>query len=202
MPSASPNFYCPSGGEWYFCFGSQINFLGCCTTNPCSNNSSCPLGNLRPAGFNADLFGILRDADCTAGPFFTCAAEPTFIGCCKSNPCNTGGGCPETNLSAASWDLENWSPISWLPYLNVGGARPGAAYIASAPNLTHAAPVWNPRSNMRLSPGAMAGIIISSMVALLILSVCTTVLRFKRYSKQKTRRPLQNYFQESSKGST
>jgi hypothetical protein len=194
MSSTKANFYCPNGGEWYVCLDAEISFIGCCTINPCPLNSSCPLESLQPATFNTDLYGSFNDANCFNGLFYTCAdTSPPFFGCCNVNPCISG--CPTTNYTPAYWNATEWSPISLLPYLGIASkARPGAPYIANTPNFMHVAPAWNYQSSMRLSSGATAGIIISSMVALLILSISTTVVRFKRYSKQRLKLPLQNQF--------
>ncbi|TRX91777.1 hypothetical protein FHL15_007330 [Xylaria flabelliformis] len=45
---------CPSGGKFYICQGSKIEFLGCCDVDPCS--SQCPLTALHPAGLDIQRY--------------------------------------------------------------------------------------------------------------------------------------------------
>ena len=40
---------CPTGSRWYTCTGTKPPFMGCCKSNPCSNDG-CPAGDLT-AGF-------------------------------------------------------------------------------------------------------------------------------------------------------
>lgn len=90
---------CPLGGQWYVCeTGSR--FVGCCGNDPC--NFGCKQGDLKPASFNPALHGLFPDLLCSAAAFYTCnATSPPFMGCCKSNPCRGGRGCPTLDLAAA-----------------------------------------------------------------------------------------------------
>ncbi|KAF1830159.1 hypothetical protein BDW02DRAFT_573300 [Decorospora gaudefroyi] len=79
------DFHCPTGGDWYACANGS-NFVGCCTTDPCTNG--CVQGNIRAGGYNISHHGEWPDASCgSASDFFTCNAGDSFWGCCKSNPC-------------------------------------------------------------------------------------------------------------------
>lgn len=102
---------CPRGGDWYICQGTKVEFVGCCTINPCSDGSgSCPEGRLRPASFSSSKYSKIPALACDDSqirknvpePFwYTCAAiNPPFLGCCYSNPC-AAGSCPDVNLTAA-----------------------------------------------------------------------------------------------------
>jgi hypothetical protein len=92
------HFFCPSGGSWYTCT-SGSRFLGCCRTDPCVHD--CPDGNLEPASFDPSIYGQFPDEICNIGSqFYTCVEKPSFVGCCKTNPCQPQG-CPEGDLSQA-----------------------------------------------------------------------------------------------------
>ncbi|KAF1913918.1 hypothetical protein BDU57DRAFT_558850 [Ampelomyces quisqualis] len=96
------NFTCPAGGEWYACGASTSKFVGCCTSDPCSNG--CVQGNIRQGAFDVAGHGKFPDASCgSSSNFFTCAADTTFWGCCKSDPCtNTPAAtCKEGDLVPA-----------------------------------------------------------------------------------------------------
>jgi hypothetical protein len=88
--------YCPSGGDWYAC-SSGSNFVGCCRIDPCV--ADCPIGDLEPASFDPAFYGKFPDQQCPKGSqWYTCAdATPAFMGCCKSNPCESG--CPIGDLT-------------------------------------------------------------------------------------------------------
>ncbi|KAH3910946.1 hypothetical protein HBI56_002550 [Parastagonospora nodorum] len=91
---------CPSGGQWYACGAESSKFVGCCTSDPCSNG--CVQGNVRSGGFPMADFGKFPDASCETGSnFFSCSAAPTFWGCCKSNPCTDKPSCKEGDLVPA-----------------------------------------------------------------------------------------------------
>ena len=45
---------CSSGSEWYVCKHTTPPFFGCCKTNACSNNTSCPSGDLTTAILSTD----------------------------------------------------------------------------------------------------------------------------------------------------
>ncbi|KAF2441425.1 hypothetical protein P171DRAFT_487887 [Karstenula rhodostoma CBS 690.94] len=88
----------PSGGSWYAC--GDI-FLGCCAYNACTP-TGCSEGNLYPVAFNSTQYKKFPDASCGSGSkFYTCGFGPTFWGCCKSNPCNTGAVRPDSDLAGA-----------------------------------------------------------------------------------------------------
>ena len=90
---------CPGGGKFYACTTGSM-FLGCCKSNPCG--STCSNDDLTPASFNASYSGSFPSQFCPTGEFYSCSAiDPTFLGCCKNNPCQSNG-CSSKNLVAAS----------------------------------------------------------------------------------------------------
>ncbi|KAI1408514.1 hypothetical protein F5Y13DRAFT_172606 [Hypoxylon sp. FL1857] len=96
--------FCPSGGSFYTCIHTQIRFLGCCETDPCSNGGECPVDQLRPASY-ANYSGPHQScvAPYDEGEWYTCDdATPKFMGCCTQDPCNNG--CPNANLIPARLD--------------------------------------------------------------------------------------------------
>ncbi|KAK6330199.1 hypothetical protein TWF730_004695 [Orbilia blumenaviensis] len=93
---------CPNGGQWYACSAQTSGFVGCCTSNPCTS-TGCVAGNLRGASLGDIPFNTTPDQSCLAGgDFYTCVGPPPFWGCCKSNPCASGVGCPQSDLLPAS----------------------------------------------------------------------------------------------------
>lgn len=98
--TTSPDMSCPSGGQFYAC-GDGSRFVGCCQSNPCGS-TGCAAGNLKPASFDPASWGQIPDQRCNAGLFYTCSAtNPPFWGCCQSNPCSSGSGCPADDLAGA-----------------------------------------------------------------------------------------------------
>jgi hypothetical protein len=118
---------CPSGGQFYACNGTITSFAGCCTSDACNNaivnvgganansdgktitaaelaavnQEACPAANMKSMSFNASTYGQFPDQQCSDGTskFYTCAeTSPPFMGCCKSDPCHTGSGCPAGDL--------------------------------------------------------------------------------------------------------
>ncbi len=101
---------CPNGGLWYTCAAQTPAFFGCCTSNPC-NGVGCPTSDLRAAGlgvgsgpdFSTNDSSFWPNVECTKGLWWTCATQnPTFQGCCGSNPCG-GKGCPGSELYPADF---------------------------------------------------------------------------------------------------
>jgi hypothetical protein len=87
--------------EFYICGRDSTNpggtFLGCCTTDPCANNT-CPEGNLRTAGFNASQYNYIMPQKCADdnAAWWTCAWGSTYMGCCESNACQGDGRCSDS----------------------------------------------------------------------------------------------------------
>ncbi|KAK4182213.1 hypothetical protein QBC35DRAFT_396411 [Podospora australis] len=96
---------CPSGGNFYVCNGKKTEFIGCCTVNPCGDETGgCPIKNIRASSFSPDYFSTLPPQSCShdsgSSLWYTCNfTTPPFLGCCRENPCNTG--CVQANLVQA-----------------------------------------------------------------------------------------------------
>ncbi|BCS24224.1 uncharacterized protein APUU_40668A [Aspergillus puulaauensis] len=107
--SNSCTFTCPAGGTWYVC-PSAPYFIGCCSSDPCSNtnsNNTSPCPDVYPATFDTAVFDRFAPNNCI-GPssenWFTCNfTDPPFVGCCASNPCAETEGCPKKDVRAAAW---------------------------------------------------------------------------------------------------
>ncbi|KAK4161882.1 hypothetical protein QBC43DRAFT_322952 [Cladorrhinum sp. PSN259] len=106
MPS-SLGASCPSGGSFYVCENAKTEFIGCCTSDPCTtaNGGSCPKANIRPASFSIDSYHEIPAQQCDSSEstalWYTCAEnKPPFMGCCKSNPCSSGSCKPNDFVAA------------------------------------------------------------------------------------------------------
>ncbi|KAM0492506.1 hypothetical protein ACHAP8_009861 [Fusarium lateritium] len=96
---------CPGNSTFYICEGSDNEFIGCCTHDPCRDGDGQCLDNgLRATTFAADKYNDLKKQSCddTRGPkvWWTCAdTNPPFMGCCDISPCSNG--CPSKSLLPA-----------------------------------------------------------------------------------------------------
>ncbi|KAI2625807.1 hypothetical protein GGR54DRAFT_637583 [Hypoxylon sp. NC1633] len=103
-PQVEYGLSCPDGGDFYICLSSQIRFVGCCETDPCSGEGDCPQDALRPASYT---YYPGRHQSCVKPyderEWYTCDfAVPKFMGCCMLDPCD--GGCPDEDLIPARLD--------------------------------------------------------------------------------------------------
>jgi hypothetical protein len=87
-----------------------------------------------PAGFdNTALGGMvwnsLQDQNCsTHKSFYACnGTQPTFWGCCTSNPCANNGVCPSDNLTAA---FLGTNPVAWKFFTDNGSATTGGSSVS------------------------------------------------------------------------
>lgn len=113
---------CPKGGTFYACASSAVQFVGCCTINPCDENSGiCPQKDLRPASFSKEKFDLLVSQGCQGDDpeiqWFACvypgSPQPPFMGCCARDACQTTGVCRRRPKACGC-----------------GGGRRGAAILA------------------------------------------------------------------------
>jgi len=156
---------CPSGGSFYICQNNATEFIGCCTTNPCTaaNGGRCPQSNLRASSFSADTYTDLPRQDCdderSIQIWYTCKFnKPPFMGCCASNPC-ANGLCPPSDLRPAKLSGDSELRALFLsPSPTAGGA-------ASA--TTSAAPAT--ATTTGLSRSAVAGICAGVAAVVLII---------------------------------
>lgn len=113
---------CPSGGNFYVCT-TGAHFVGCCTLNPC-NDHGCDSSDLRPASFDPKKYGMFADQTCSGNNpvrWYTCnGSNPPFMGCCATNPCSGGSGCPFQNLVAGTLSSD---PVSAADFLGVTPSR-------------------------------------------------------------------------------
>jgi len=93
---------CPQGGSFHVCEGTKVEFVGCCTSDPCANDGKCPQENLRLSSFDGDKYEETPPMDCdtpeSINQFYTCKFNaPPFFGCCASNAC-ANGTCEQQDL--------------------------------------------------------------------------------------------------------
>lgn len=103
-PVSKLGLNCPAGGDFYICQGNSTQFLGCCTSDPCSDGKGeCPQDDLRYSSFNESTYADIQPQECansTAGSWYTCSeTDSPFLGCCSTNACDDG--CPTEDLLAA-----------------------------------------------------------------------------------------------------
>lgn len=103
--------FCPSGGDFYICQESDIQFVGCCGIDPCKDRTGrCPGDQLFPASFDAGRYFGIGAQTCVEpfeadhpNPWYTCTYDGVgdpFMGCCATNACGQGH-CPDGDLIAA-----------------------------------------------------------------------------------------------------
>ena len=167
MADASKYFglSCPNGGNFYICENNATEFIGCCTTNPCTpeSNGECLKANLRAASFLADKYADLPRQDCDDADsikiWYTCAyTHPPFLGCCASNPC-AAGLCTSTDLRPAKLS---------------GDAEFKAQFLHPAGLVT---------STTSLSAGAIGGICAAAAVVLIM--IVGIIIWYARRKRQK-----------------
>ena len=185
--SQSCNFTCPKGGNWYTCRNFPY-FTGCCTSNPCQNTTAqaaCP--DLYPASFNPNVYNSILPNDClnsSSNNWYTCnGTDPTFVGCCRSNPC-VQGSCPTTDLIPAAWSTSTPGQLQIFldaPTTLQPGATPSST--ASESGMAMAMPMPSEsenRENSGLSTGAIAGIAIGVIIVILTIVFLFAILMYHR----------------------
>lgn len=107
-PITSLGLSCPFGGNFYICQNQNTQFLGCCTSNPCTDAAKgvCPQANLRYASFDANFYDNITAQACPASGslWYTCTQgidNHPFMGCCTLNACGSQRGCGSGNVRAA-----------------------------------------------------------------------------------------------------
>lgn len=175
------SIWCPSGGEWYGCSTGTF-FTGCCAVNPCS--VTCAQQHLYPVHFDRALWGNLPDLSCRSdAKFFTCSQEPSFIGCCKSNPCTTGV-CPDGDLMPAFMDRPDLIDIFGDPTINNVGAAP---ITTSSVALAHNPAVTSTPVNDGFRSGPSRTILLPSVSIAAILSLCVFIAFWLGWRRLSTR---------------
>lgn len=167
-------FACPIGGKFYICEGAWIEFVGCCTSDPCADGVGiCPEENLHKATFARDKFKDLPPLACKdrAGTdiFYTCATDDTtFLGCCKSNPCMKGT-CPTSDLVPAVLPSEEKPRALFLmsELETPSDSSSSTTAATSAPNFTLVSSSRN-GGGRALPSGAVAGIAVSATILVIV----------------------------------
>jgi hypothetical protein len=167
---------CPESATLYICEGSDNEFIGCCTSDPCTDGSGiCPDGNLRTTSFNPDRYDDLKQQSCDdsrgADVWWTCSiSEPPFMGCCDTNPCSSG--CSRDKLLPAVLSKNETNRHFFL--------EPESAASSSAASKNDGG---------GLGPGAIAGIAVGSTAFVIILISSFVCLCWRWRRKQKQVRP-------------
>ena len=196
---------CPKGGRFYICLNNQTEFIGCCTSDPCADDSGrCPDDDLRPASFSSDSYEDLPKQDCASSEidvaWYTCSAIPIpFLGCCKDiNPCSHGS-CPRELLSPAILSSDPEERQVFVDEVSPPSSSTSSSTTASAETSTSSpSPTGCVASNGDggaecdeggdgdggLHPGAIAGITIAATIAVIALfALFVFRRRFKRKPK-------------------
>jgi hypothetical protein len=147
-------------------------------------------GNIRAGGYNISHHGEWPDASCgSASDFYTCNAEATFWGCCKSNPCaaTPPSTCAQGDLVPAFMER----PEQFNTY-------------------TLADKTEDPSKSGKSNTGAIVGGVVGGVVVLAIIGIIIfIVLRRRKNSKQAggdmgaaTMMPMMNNEKSDDKGAT
>lgn len=176
----SLGLWCPSGGKVYVCDKAAIKFIGCCTSDPCSDGSGkCPSRDMREASFSADKYANIPEQSCDdargKNVWYTCRDnDPPFLGCCASVPC--GSGCPRDHLIQAVLSDDNVKAMAFLPPSSTSSADPSGTPSSTSSSTTSAAAA-NDDSSTGLSTGAIAGIAVGGAAALIIIGILVWLCR-------------------------
>ncbi|PYH42148.1 uncharacterized protein BP01DRAFT_359763 [Aspergillus saccharolyticus JOP 1030-1] len=176
--STDCNFTCPYGGSWFVCDTAPY-FVGCCASDPCNNTTSpaCPTSSLHAASFNHQLYDEIlpnRCIDNSSSDWYTCNdTSPTFVGCCKNNPC--GDGCAEDDLLPAAWSSSSAGQLKLFQ-------DNASATTTASSSATHTDSSSSSSSHSSLSAGAIAGIAIgaAALVAFIVLAFFFFLRRRRR----------------------
>lgn len=139
-PISSLGLTCPSGGQFYICQGNTTQFLGCCASDPCADGKgSCPQADIRYASFNASDYAKIHSQACAStdatDKWYTCSGaglHDPFLGCCASNACGGGTGCPTKDLVAARLSDDKSSAAAFLTAAASSNSRTASATASSS----------------------------------------------------------------------
>lgn len=172
---------CPDSGSFYICQGAQTQFIGCCTVDPCADDTGdCPQDSLRYSSYSKDNYVSIPAENCASphnsSSWYTCAnADPPFIGCCASNPCNAG--CSTDDLLAARIDDDPSNASVFLTPTTTGASSSSTGSAASSS-------ASGDNDSTSLSTGAIVGVAIGSSFAALIAAI-VLFFCYKRREKAK-----------------
>ncbi|KAL8285148.1 hypothetical protein RB597_002305 [Gaeumannomyces tritici] len=166
---------CPDDGKFYVCEKATVQFIGCCTSDPCADGSGkCPQADLRKSNFSPSEYQALPEQDCDGYPgyqnWYTCT-NSRFMGCCAENPCSSKS-CPNDKLLPARLSDKTINrnlflnpTSSGVPSSTASGQASGTA-AASTPAVQ--------QQNNGLSTGAIAGIAVGVGLLFIILIAVLT----------------------------
>lgn len=200
-PTDTLGLSCPNGGHFYVCQDSDIQFLGCCTSDPCADGSGiCPQEDLRYSSFDADGYKNITAQSCSGkGKWFTCAGLYTpFLGCCSSDACSYDDGCPTKSLQAAElssnikdaaiFETASATAESATPSTDPSVSStmtPSTTSLASISTPANTAAPVRGSSSPGLSKGAIAGVSIACALFLIASTVALLFLRRRRWGNRK-----------------
>ncbi len=106
-----------------------------------------------------------------ASRFYTCAAGNTFLGCCKSDPCQSDG-CPDGSLEPAY--VNRGDQMS--AYQVTGGSTTASAtaIVTASPNPQVSQVSGGGKSNVAVIAGAAGGggLVLAIIIALVVFCMC------------------------------
>lgn len=165
---------------------TRTKFIGCCTSDPCG--TGCFGDRLRPAGVSTAIYNQYPGGSCGGSTlFWTCLAEPTFWGCCNSNPCQNNSTCAVGQLEPTFMTRDD--QIEYFGALNVllSSTLPSAT---SSPSVSATASLISAPSSSDTSAkisGAVIGGAIGGSIALLgIIGMVILFLCRRKRHKQKS----------------
>ncbi|KAH7163433.1 hypothetical protein B0J13DRAFT_37011 [Dactylonectria estremocensis] len=166
---------CSDGGSFYICEDAEIEFMGCCTSDPCSDGSGvCPDGKLRASTFNKDSYEDMPPQECAEADlpslWYTCAfITPPFLGCCAENPCVTGS-CSRSNVTTAVLSSDEGNRQDFLEPDGADSSTTSSSTSSASASASTSAAADNDDGSVTLSAGAVAGIAAGAgVIALLLL---------------------------------
>ena len=144
---------CPTGSRWYTCTGTKPPFMGCCKSNPCSNDG-CPAGDLTA--------GFLSSNPKVAADFLPSGAASSSTSSLTSSESSTS-----TSASHTSSTVSTTSSVS---FSTASSAAAAATYAVTAQASAIAAPVASQHSSTETIAGASVGGVGATLVLLALLA--------------------------------
>lgn len=176
-PIADLGLSCPDGGSFHICADSTIRFLGCCDVDPCADGTGdCPASHLHTASFDVGQYDMIRAQDCVSSSttqdlssaWYTCTGGP-FLGCCSSNPCSAGDGCPASDLVAAKLSDNTQNAAVFLGSSSSGTSSSATPTSSSSFATTSAAASDGSNSDGEAPVGKIVGGAVGGVAALILL---------------------------------
>jgi len=181
---------CPNGGQFFICTDIVPGgFVGCCNTPDACTAQGCGSGGLEPASFDNTALGgtiwnDLHDQKCDNPPtFYSCnGTNPTFWGCCNSDPCHNNGVCPSVDLEPAHLGS---NPFDWYFFTVNNASSPSSGVSTGISTATGSAVLSSmPQSKSSTNVGAIAGGVVGGVILLLAVVAGIWWCMKKRSSRQ------------------